>query len=156
MRGRPTVANDTKKAAKVEIPVVTPVTKIKPASLDVVKHVTSRPPSVTVERPVVNNRPKTHRSVTSATPTKPTTADVTSDPAVLKEAINNVVDQLPVIANETVQVGITLRRAIPWSGDLLRMCESPTCLHSPSKVFGVEHLLDIFCCELAGHRCGCM
>ena len=118
MRGRPTVANDTKKAVKVEIPVVTvatPVTKNKPASLDVVKPVTSRPPNVTVERPVVNNRPKTHRSVTTATPivaTKPTTADVTSDPAVLKEAINNVVDQLPVIANETVQVGITMRRFI--------------------------------------------
>ena len=122
MRGRPTVANDTKKAVKVEIPVVTvatPVTKNKPASLDVVKHVTSRPPNVTVERPVVNNRPKTHRSVTTATPivaTKPTTADVTSDvavkAAVLKEAINNVVDQLPVIANETVQVGITMRRFI--------------------------------------------
>ena len=115
MRGRPTVANETKKAVKVEIPVVTvatPVISNKPASLDVVKPVTSRPPSVTVERPVVSNRPKTHRSVTSATPTKPTTADVTSDPAVLKEAINNVVDQLPVIANETVQVGITMRRFI--------------------------------------------
>ena len=124
-------SSNIKQAVTVEIPIVKaamPVTTSNPASLDVTP-VTPPSSTVTVERPGVSfsSEVPSITGVTSGIHEEPSTIDVTSvvtvKPAVLKEAINNVVDKLPVIANETVKVGIIKDQRIDRELSKLRLLQ---------------------------------